>query len=263
MRRRSRLIESLQQPGRAPLGMHRRTRPLRSIDQQDGDEVLALNQGLFALTEELGVPQDVSDLITRELSTVEQEGSAPGLFVGDKAPDFELPDATGRQVRLSELLREGPVVLAFYRGEWCPYCNLTLRTWQERLGDLTSAGGRLVAISPQRPSNALSITEKHELTFPVLSDESQDVIRAFKLHFDLPPMLKDLYGNAWGLDLTQQNADGSWLDLTQQNADGSWSLPVPGTFVIDRDRRIRFAFVPADYRVRAEPDDAVAALRSL
>ena len=211
----------------------------------------ALNQGLSALTEELGVPQDVSDLITRELGTIEQERSAPGLSVGDEAPDFELSDATGRRVRLSKLLRDGPVVLAFYRGDWCPYCNLTLRTWQERLGDLTSAGGRLVAISPQRPSNALSITEKHELAFPVLSDETQDVIRAFKLHFDLPAMLKDLYGNAWG------------LDLTQQNADGSWSLPVPGTFVIDRDRRIRFAFVSTDYRVRAEPDDVVAALRSL
>jgi peroxiredoxin len=211
----------------------------------------ALNKGLSALTKQLGIPWDISDLITRELGKVEQEGSAPGLSVGDKAPDFELPDATGRQVRLTELLRDGPVVLVFYRGEWCPYCNLTLRTWQERLGDLTSAGGRLVAISPQRPSNALSITEKHELAFPVLSDETQDVIRAFKLHFDLPPTLKDLYGNAWG------------LDLTEQNADGSWSLPVPGTFVIDQERRLRFAFVSADYRVRAEPDDVVAALRSL
>jgi len=211
----------------------------------------ALNKGLSALTKQLGIPWDISDLITRELGKVEQERSAPGLSVGDKAPDFELPDATGRQVRLTELLRDGPVVLVFYRGEWCPYCNLTLRTWQERLGDLTSAGGRLVAISPQRPSNALSITEKHELAFPVLSDETQDVIRAFKLHFDLPPTLKDLYGNAWG------------LDLTEQNADGSWSLPVPGTFVIDQERRLRFAFVSADYRVRAEPDDVVAALRSL
>jgi peroxiredoxin len=85
----------------------------------------------------------------------------------------------------------------------------------------------------------------------VLSDETQDVIRAYKLHFDLPSALKDLYGNAWG------------LDLTEQNADGSWSLPVPGTFVVDRDRKIRFAFAWADYRVRAEPDEVLAALRSL
>jgi peroxiredoxin len=211
----------------------------------------ALNQGLTELTGQLGVPQDVSDLITRELGALEQAGTAPGLSVGDEAPDFELPDATGRQVRLSDLLRDGPVVLSFYRGEWCPYCNLTLHTWQQRLDDLSNAGGRFVAVTPQRPSDALSLTEKHQLAFPVLSDETQDVIRAYKLHFDLPSALKDLYGNAWG------------LDLTEQNADGSWSLPVPGTFVVDRDRKIRFAFAWADYRVRAEPDEVLAALRSL
>lgn len=211
----------------------------------------ALNQRLTALTEELGVPQDVSDVITGELAAVEQAGTAPGLAVGDEAPDFRLPDATGRQVRLSELLRDGPLVLTFYRGEWCPYCNLTLRAWQERLDDLTSAGGRLVAVSPQRPSNALSITEIHQLAFPVLSDETQEVIRAYKLQYDVPPALKDLYGNTWG------------LDLTAQTADGTWSLPVPATFVVDRDRRIRFAFASADYRIRAEPDDVLAALRSL
>jgi peroxiredoxin len=211
----------------------------------------ALNQGLTTLTEELGVPHDVSDLITRELGAVAQAGTAPGLPVGDQAPDFELPDATGRPVRLSTLLQDAPVVLSFYRGEWCPYCNLTLHTWQQRLPELTTGGGQFVAVTPQRPSNALSITEKHQLAFPVLSDETQDVIRAYKLRFDLPPELKDLYANAWG------------LDLTEQNADGSWSLPVPGTFVVDRDRRIRFAFASADYRVRAEPDDVLAALRSL
>jgi peroxiredoxin len=211
----------------------------------------ALNQGLTELTGQLGVPQDVSDLITRELGALEQAGTAPGLSVGDEAPDFELPDATGRQVRLSDLLRDGPVVLSFYRGEWCPYCNLTLHTWQQRLDDLSNAGGRFVAVTPQRPSDALSLTEKHQLAFPVLSDETQDVIRAYKLHFDLPSALKDLYGNAWG------------LDLTEQNADGSWSLPGPGTFVVDRDRKIRFAFAWADYRVRAEPDEVLAALRSL
>ena len=211
----------------------------------------ALNQGLTALTDELGIPQDVSDVITGELATLERAGTAPGLSVGDQAPDFELPDATGRPVRLSDMLRGGPVVLAFYRGDWCPYCNLTLHTWQERLAEVTAAGARLVAISPQRPSNALTMKEKHELAFAVLSDESQEAIRAYRLQFDLPAALKDMYANAWG------------LDLTEQTADGSWSLPVPGTFVVDRAQRIRFAFAAADYRVRAEPDDVLAALRSL
>ena len=210
-----------------------------------------LNEGLTALTQELGVPQDASDVITREVGEVERAGTAPGLSVGDEAPDFDLPDATGGRVRLSDLLRAGPVVLSFYRGEWCPYCNLALRTWQQKLAELTAAGGQLVAITPQRPTNALSLTEKQALAFPVLSDEAQQVIGAYKLRFDLPPGLKDLYGNAFG------------LDLTEQNADGTWSLPVPGTFVIDRDRRIRFAWASADYRVRAEPDDVIEVLRSL
>ena len=211
----------------------------------------ALNKGLTALTDELGVPREVSTVISRELEEVERAGTAPGLSVGEDAPDFELPDATGRRVRLSELLKDGPVVLSFYRGEWCPYCNLTLRTWQERLADLAGAGAQFVAVSPQRPSNALSITEKHQLAFPVLSDEGQDVIRAYRLRYDLPPGLKDLYGDAWG------------LDLTEQNADGTWALPVPGTFIVDQSRRIRFAFADADYRARAEPDDVLASIRSL
>jgi peroxiredoxin len=213
--------------------------------------VSALNNDLAALTDELGVPQDVSALISREAAGVERAGTARGLAVGDEAPDFELPDATGRPVRLSTVLEEGPVVLSFYRGEWCPYCNLALHKWQERIAELTAAGGRFIAISPQRPTNAISLTEKHELAFPVLSDETQQVIRAYKLHFDLPPTLKELFGNAWG------------LDLTEQNADGSWSLPVPGTFVVDRAHRIRFAFASVDWRRRAEPDDVIAAVRSL
>ena len=211
----------------------------------------ALNQGLTALTEELGVPKDVNDLITRETRAVEKAGAAAGLSVGDKAPEFELPDATGRSVRLTDLLQDGPVVLSFYRGEWCPYCNLALHTWQQRLAELTSAGARFVAVTPQRPSNALSITEKHALAFPVLSDESQEVIRAYRLRYDLPPALKDLFGNAFG------------VDLTEQNADGSWSLPATGTYVVDRDRTIRFAVASVDWRVRAEPDEVLAAVRAL
>jgi len=210
-----------------------------------------LNEAMTALTDEIGVPQDVSDVISRELAEVNRANTAPGLSVGDEAPDFELPDATGRPVRLSQLLEHGPVVLSFYRGEWCPYCNLTLHTWQQRLDDLSRAGGRLVAVTPQRPDNALSITEKHQLAFPVLSDESQEVIRAYRLHYDLPATLKELYGDTWG------------LDLTEQNADGTWSLPVPGTFVVDPERRIRFAFANADYRLRAEPDDVLGVLRTL
>ena len=142
-------------------------------------------------------------------------------------------------------------MLSFYRGEWCPYCNLELRTWQEHQDDITAAGGHLVAISPQRPSNALSLTEKHGLAFPVLSDTEQEAIRAYRLRYDVSPALKELFTNAFG------------LDLTTQNADGSWTLPVAATFVVDTDQRIRFAYATADWRKRAEPREAIDTLRAL
>ena len=210
-----------------------------------------LNAQLATLTDELGVPGEVSELISAEVAAVDESGVAPGLSAGDVAPDFVLPDATGNDVRLSDLLGAGPVVLSFYRGEWCPYCNLELRTLQQHLADITAAGGQLVAISPQRPSNALSLTEKHDLAYPVLSDSDREVIRAYRLGFDVSPALKDLFSNAFG------------VDLTTQNADGSWTLPVAATFVVDRDRRIRYAYATADWRKRAEPRDVLETLRAL
>lgn len=215
------------------------------------DSQQLLNPQLSALTRELGIPQDVTDVLSRELADVAGSGAAPGLHVGDAAPLFALPDATGRVVRLHDLLASGPVVLTFYRGEWCPYCNLELRTWQRHLGEIADGGGQLVAVSPQRPTDALSISERHALEFPVLSDEDQQVIRSYKLRFALPPGLRALYDTAWG------------IDLPALNPEGSWALPVPGTFVVTPDRRIAYAFASADYRVRAEPADVLAALRSL
>jgi len=207
----------------------------------------SLNLRLTALTANLGIPHDVSAVITKALSS---DGvTTVGLRVGEEAPDFDLPDATGKQVRLGDLLDHGPVVLSFQRGEWCPYCNLELHTWQGLLDQVTAAGAQLVAVSPQRPTNALSLTEKHELAFPVLSDVDQTAIRAYRLRYELPAALKDVYATAFG------------VDLSVQNADGSWTLTVPATFVVDQQCRIRFAFTNTDWRVRAEPAHVLAALR--
>jgi peroxiredoxin len=207
----------------------------------------SVNLQLTALTADLGVPQDVSALITKALTS---DGvTTVGLRVGEEAPDFDLPDATGKQVRLRDLLDHGLVVLSFQRGEWCPYCNLELHTWQGLLHQVTAAGAQLIAVSPQRPTNALSLTEKHELAFQVLSDVEQTAIRAYRLRYELPAALKDVYANAFG------------VDLSVQNADGGWTLTVPATFVVDQQRRIRFAFANTDWRVRAEPADVLAALR--
>jgi peroxiredoxin len=197
------------------------------------------------------IPPVIAGRIKSGVDEVTTSAVAPGLAVGDPAPDFTLGDALGSQVGLAELLAKGPVVVTFYRGEWCPYCNLQLRSLQQALPEIASAGASLVAISPQAPDHGLSMTEKHNLAFPVLSDLDQSVSEAYKVRFDVTGELEDLQVNVF------QN------DPAVQNADGRRSLPVPSTFIIDRHGIVRFASVDADWRVRAEPADVIAALRML
>jgi peroxiredoxin len=193
----------------------------------------------------------MGDRIAAGVSSIEESGIAAGLSVGDVAPDFTLADATGRAVTLSKLLSEGPVVLTFYRGEWCPYCNVQLRHLELALPEFEKRNATLVALSPQSPDHALSLTEKLDLKFPVLSDVDQAVSRAYRVNFTLSGDLEDLQVNVWH------------NDPRAQNADGSRSLPVPSTFVIDRDGVVRAAFVNADWRVRVEPEDITAVLEQL
>jgi peroxiredoxin len=197
------------------------------------------------------IPSEIAGRIKTGVDEVTTSGVAPGLAVGDTAPDFTLSDALGQQVALAELLAQGPVVLTFYRGEWCPYCNLQLRALQQALPEITAKGATLVAISPQAPDHGLTMTEKNELAFPVLSDLDQSVSESYKVRFDLTGELEDLQVNLF------QN------DPAVHNADGRRSLPVPSTFVIDRTGTVRFASVDADWRVRAEPADVIAALEGL
>lgn len=197
------------------------------------------------------IPGAIRDRITNGTAAIAESGVAPGIAVGEHAPAFTLPDATGRSVTLGELLASGPVVLTFYRGEWCPFCNLFLRGLEAAVPRITELGGSLVAVSPQAPDHALSLTEKHDLTFSVLSDVDQAVIRDYKLQFTLSGDLEDLQVNVFH------------NDPANQNADHSRSLPVPATFVIDRDGVVRAAFVSADWRYRPEPADIVAALEAL
>ncbi len=197
------------------------------------------------------IPTEIAGRIKTGVDEVTTSGVAPGLAVGDTAPDFTLTDALGNQVVLAELLGRGPVVVTFYRGEWCPYCNLQLRALQQALPEIASRGATIVAINPQAPDHALTMTEKHGLAFPVLSDLDQSVSESYKVRFDVTGELEDLQVNVF------QN------DPAEQSADGRRSLPVPSTFVIDRDGIVRFAFVEADWRVRVEPANVIAALEAL
>ncbi|MDE3205089.1 MAG: AhpC/TSA family protein [Acidobacteriota bacterium] len=184
-------------------------------------------------------------------AALESSGLAQrSLAVGALAPDFALPDATGRRVALTSLLAEGPVVLSFYRGGWCPYCSTQLRALQTRLADIAEAGGRLVAVSPQTPDHSLSTAEKLELAFPVLSDVGNIVARTYGLVFSLPEDLREVYA-------------GFGLDLPAANGDDTFELPMPATFVVGTDGKVTWRFVDSDYTRRAEPDDVIDALRSL
>lgn len=169
---------------------------------------------------------------------------------GDRAPNFAAHDVDGRLTRLSELLASGPVVLSFYRGGWCPYCNLELRALQAALPDIKRLGATLVAVSPQTPDESLSTAEKNALAFPVLSDVGSQAAKLFGIAFDLADELRPIYAR-FGHGLPDKNGDDSWV------------LPIPATFVIDRDGAVAFAFADTDYRNRLEPSDIIAVLETL
>ncbi|MFF8644971.1 peroxiredoxin-like family protein [Streptomyces sp. NPDC015345] len=198
-----------------------------------------------------GLPADVLEVMDRgaaQLLATRLAESALGA--GDPAPRFTLASATGEEISLDALLAEGPVVLTFYRGAWCPYCNLALRALQQHHADLTARGARLVAVSPQIPDESLTLSEKERLAFPVLSDIGSGVAKRFGIAFDLSDELGALY-------------DRLGFELDRVNAGHHRTLPLPATYVIDRAGVIRWAFVDTDYAVRAEPADVLAALDAL
>ncbi len=172
------------------------------------------------------------------------------LKPGDLAPEFRLPRATGENISLLETLASGPVVLSFYRGAWCPYCNIQLAAYERALPAIADTGACLIAISPQRPDGSLSMTEKNNLTFDVLSDIGNVVAREFGLVYKMPDDLKARY-SSFG------------VDLAEINGDGSWELPIPATFVIGRNGRVQLVHAEADYRKRLSPEVIVDALRAV
>ena len=172
------------------------------------------------------------------------------ISVGAIAPEFRLPDVNGNPVSLADLLRRGPVVVTFYRGGWCPYCNIQLRAYQAVLREIAALGAQLVAISPQLPDQSLSTLQANELTFEVLSDVGNHAARRFGLIYALPEELRAA--------LRSNNKA-----LPGINGDESWELPVPATYVIARDGRIALAYIEVDYRKRLEPEAILDALRSL
>lgn len=195
------------------------------------------------------VPYSVIETMHRATAELIASGAAArALKAGDKAPAFTLNDAEGTPVSSAELLRQDPLLLSFYRGVWCPYCNMELQALQAALPQFEALGAKLVAISPQLPSNSRKSARQNALTFPILSDSHNDVAAAFGLRFAMQDDSIELYKSLKN-------------DLPAFNGDPSWTLPMPARYVIDRDGTILYAEINPDYTRRPEPLDMLPTLR--
>lgn len=206
------------------------------------------------MTESMGpqLPSEVLSAFAQEQAELAANGIPEGVMqVGATLPDADLLDPKGASTTLYDALGDRISVLVFYRGAWCPYCNLTLKTYQSELvPELTRRGVGLVAISPQKPDGSLSMQEQNELTFTVLSDAGNQIAKAAGI-LSAP--------SAEGLAAQLQLG----LDLTEVNADGTIGIPMPTTMIVDADHKVRWIDVHPDYSTRSEPDQILAALEGL
>jgi peroxiredoxin len=198
-----------------------------------------------------GVPPAVHDLMKRGKEDLIASGAAARVIkTGVAAPMFELKDAEGKAISLADLLTNGPVALSFYRGAWCPYCNLDLQELELYASKIKALGATLVTITPQLAVNSRKLIADHKLSFIVLSDPGNAVAEQYGLRYRLPDYLVELYKQLG-------------VDLPMFNGDSSWTLPTPGRFIIDRQRVIRYAEANPDYTQRPEPDVLLPVLEKL
>jgi peroxiredoxin len=196
------------------------------------------------------VPPSVIEIMHRATAELIASGAADrALGVGDKAPDFTLNDPNGAAVSSADLLAQGPLIVSFYRGVWCPYCNMDLQALEAAQPEFQRLGARLLAISPQTPANSRKSVRQNALSFPILSDPRNDVAAAFGLRFQLQDYLIDLYKSLKN-------------DLTSFNGDPSWTLPMPARYVVAPDRTILYAEVNPDYTRRPDPEDMLPAIET-
>lgn len=169
--------------------------------------------------------------------------------VGEIAPNFKLNNALGNTVELAQYLEKGPVILIWYRGGWCPYCNLTLHQLQEELPNFKANGANVIALTPELPDSSITTTEKHNLEFEVLSDIGNKVAREYGVVFELTPEVAEIYNKNF--------------NLAEYNGDNSNELPLAATYIINQEGKIIYAFLDADYRNRAEPSELTRIIKSI
>lgn len=195
------------------------------------------------------VPPETQAIHARAVAQLkEKHFTANILPVGAKAPTFDLPDHDGRIARSSDLVAKGKLVLCFIRGRWCPFCVGQMEAMNLVLPQIEQAGATLVAVSPQTVKQAFFMHDQHKLRFPLLSDADNQVARKFGLTYRVPDAQEAVYRKAF-------------VNLPFTNGDDSWELPIPATYIVDREGTIRYASANEDYTERPEPDDLVRALR--
>ncbi|GJQ27686.1 MAG: hypothetical protein HBSAPP02_27180 [Phycisphaerae bacterium] len=178
------------------------------------------------------------------------DSTSPGLAVGARAPDVAVTAVDGKTVQLASFYKDGPIVLTFYRGGWCPICNRALSAWAGKLDALKAADGTFVALTPEKPNLAVRTREMAGGDYAVFSDGTFAAAKAFKVYFVVDEATKAKY-------------EKFGMKVAESNVSGTWELPAPATFVIDKDGVIRYAFADWDYTKRADPDEVIAAVRSL
>ena len=214
---------------------------------------MSLAQNIQDFQDELipTIPEATMNTLMSELGGLIATGIAEkSIAQGASFPDFDLANANQESRSLKSFLGNGPLVVSFYRGAWCPYCNLEINALQQRLPEITAAGAQLVAISPQTPDKSVDQVTNSKLTFEVLSDINNKLARECGLVFTLPVSLRPIY-SAWE------------IDIPDHNGNDHFELPIPATYIIDTDGKIRYVFADMDYTKRLEPDIIIEQLQML
>ncbi|MBW4564456.1 MAG: AhpC/TSA family protein [Mojavia pulchra JT2-VF2] len=197
------------------------------------------------------IPAEKLAIIEQATEQLRQSGILDhSLKIGNYVPDFALPNATGKMIQLKQLLATGPVVISFFRGTWCRFCNLELKALQEVWPEIQASGASLVAISPQTPDYSLSTVEDNTLSFEILSDVGNQVARNFGIVYQIPKSMRSV----------MQDFD---VDLPVYNKDETYELPIPATYIIAPDSTVAYAFVEPDFTKRLEPANIVDTQRIL
>lgn len=170
------------------------------------------------------------------------QNAPEGLFLNSKAPDFKAKDQNGNEVRLKDLLKKGKVVLVFYRGNWCPYCNRYLKLLEDSLESIKDKGATLVAITAELPENINKTIEKTGAEYPILFDEDLKIMKAYDVEFEVPANTLTRYRN-------------TGIKLDEINGRNGNFLPIPATYVIDKDQTVVYRFFNSDYKKRAPVDE--------